>query len=225
MSTTKESIYMWSHYADNHKGVLLEFTFDEGDPKSLFFGMGNVFENSHIKSPSGFQCGPVEYQSSRVISKSSNKLNDIISKSYFIKSHNWDKENEYRFILPFAEYWEILFTSKGLKKALHNIKFEGFEQRFINENSNDKYPFKINGLSLSFLLGNNHITTLSDIWENEGDDCIFVVRVNYDKLTGIYFGCKSNISGNSYIPENFFTNSMAQYMGFTKHLLMMMSLN
>ncbi|HDL6704097.1 TPA: DUF2971 domain-containing protein [Yersinia enterocolitica] len=205
MSTTKESIYMWSHYADNHKGVSLEFTFDESDPKSLFFGMANVFENSHIASPSGFQCGSVVYQRSREVSKKINNLNDILSKSYFIKSDDWDKEYEYRFILPFAESCEILFTPEGVKKALHNIKFEGFEQRFINENSNKKYPFKINGLSLDFLLGNNHITTLSEIWGNEGDDCIFVVRVNSDKLTGIYFGCKSNINGNSYIPENFFS--------------------
>lgn len=194
MTTDKENIYMWSHYADNHKGVMIEFTFDENEPENLFLGSANVYKNSPIKQPTGFLHAPVDYKKSRRLETSNGDLENIINTLYFRKSKAWDKESEYRFILPFTETREILLTQKGLDTLLENIELDGFKERFVNNNENEKYIFKIDALSVNHLLTIKCIHILHKIWKTESTECIFVVKMNTDKLTGIYFGCRSDVN-------------------------------
>lgn len=196
MSVNKDSIYMWSHYSDNHRGVCVEFTISENEPKSLFNGGANVYQGSYIKSPTGFFSSSVSYDNSRrvIVNNESrgNLLEEAIRTIYFLKSKDWDKESEYRFILPFVEACEIFLTEKGLKEILSRIDFEGFEVIFVECIESGKYV--INGLNLTILISCGYVHVLHKIWEMEGNDCIFLVKMNIDKLTGIYFGCRSELN-------------------------------
>ncbi|WP_193588436.1 DUF2971 domain-containing protein [Yersinia hibernica] len=194
MTTDKENIYMWSHYADNHKGVMIEFTFDENEAESLFHGSANVYKNSPTKPATGFYHAPVNYKKSRRTKTSNGDIENIINTLYFRKSIDWDKESEYRFILPFTESHEVLLTQDGLDNLLKHIDFHGFKEQFIKSNDSKGHIFKIDSSGISELLKPHHLNIFHEIWKLEGSDCMFVMKMNTDRLTGIYFGCRSNIN-------------------------------
>ncbi|CCG88930.1 DUF2971 domain-containing protein [Erwinia piriflorinigrans] len=200
MSGDKSNIYMWSHYSDNHRGVMAEFTFDENDPKSLFFGNANVWQGSHIENPTGFYYGHINYKKTRPFHNFNGDLNRVIETLYFCKSEDWDKEFEYRFIIPFTEVTEILLTRKGMNE-ISEIPVAG---RLIEEipgkDDNEIYRFKVTGLSISYLLGTGQCDVLHKIWRHEGPDCLFLLKMDIGKLSGLYFGCKS--STDDYFREN-----------------------
>lgn len=81
------NILMWSHYANDHKGFLIEFKFPK---KSL--GTGKEFIN--------FLPIPVEYKESiPIVSKRDRELGETITeKVYLSKSIDWQYEKEFRIL-------------------------------------------------------------------------------------------------------------------------------
>lgn len=87
LATQKDNLLMWSHYANSHKGFVIEF-----DPKNDFF-------NTKIDSKSF--CGKL-HKVKYLEKRPSGKLADFedISLVWLTKSKEWEYENEYRMFMP-----------------------------------------------------------------------------------------------------------------------------
>lgn len=83
MSEVKDSMLMWSHYAQNHTGFCIEYEFETNDKFDIFLHQ-------------------VEYTKDRyIVSKSdiSNKKSDWIYKTTCCKSDVWSYEKEWRIVI------------------------------------------------------------------------------------------------------------------------------
>ncbi|MEJ2609114.1 MAG: DUF2971 domain-containing protein, partial [Candidatus Thiodiazotropha sp.] len=87
MASKWNSPLMWSHYADEHKGICVEYD----------------ISNAACKKPK-----PVDYEGERgialskiseyVIYSSSDALNEIEQKYFYTKANQWNYEEEWRFV-------------------------------------------------------------------------------------------------------------------------------
>ncbi|QUM85459.1 DUF2971 domain-containing protein [Moritella sp. 28] len=91
LSKYRDNILMWSHYADNHKGFVVEFSLDLNDERMVnnpeFCFGGNYVEYSHDM--------PVKVVGT-------NNFTDYY-RQFLVKSQDWKYEQEYR----------VLSTNKG----------------------------------------------------------------------------------------------------------------
>lgn len=115
-------ILMWSHYADNHKGFCVEYDLEPLKKKIEFTTGENEFYTEKGKylderNIAIIKAGlfPVEYTSNRVnipVSKLdqihfdeegqikyNNSLDELIYKTFIVKSSNWSYEKEWRIII------------------------------------------------------------------------------------------------------------------------------
>lgn len=88
-SETKSEILMWSHYADFHRGICLEYEIDNSDE--------NIFS----------LCRPVNYclhypmlNFSEFLKPDFNSTVDFIDKMVLTKSTSWKYEKEWRIVMP-----------------------------------------------------------------------------------------------------------------------------
>lgn len=77
-----QSVKMWSHYADNHKGLCIKFRLKE-----------KFFRDINEKDSSVLRIAPVEYKEQSVIDKSMKTLD-----AYFVKNKEWEEEGEVRLL-------------------------------------------------------------------------------------------------------------------------------
>jgi len=99
LTERNDHILMWSHYAGNHKGMVIGF-----DTSHDFFD-GTKSPNEHIRSAVNEHIGvlkKVRYSSRRKIK--SNDLNEY----FYLKSNDWWTEREHRYVLPISEADHIL---------------------------------------------------------------------------------------------------------------------
>lgn len=105
-TTSSDNMLMWSHYADNHKGLCLKFDITEdstGVFKTLF---------------------PVQYTNIR---ESCNYIRDSLSyirRAALTKSMVWRYENEYRAICPILSNQRFPFDIKMLKGVIFGCKID-----------------------------------------------------------------------------------------------------
>ncbi|PSU20403.1 hypothetical protein CTM97_17930 [Photobacterium phosphoreum] len=104
LSETPDNLLMWSHYAGNHKGAVIEFTIDESDPFNLF----NV---CHIPISSDATLRKVNYRKNRK-APLNNSLEDLRNHYYLTKSDEWIYEKEYRYIFPITSIRFMKSSSK-----------------------------------------------------------------------------------------------------------------
>lgn len=101
LSECHDNLLMWSHYANEHKGGVIEFTFElQGDSKTLV--QRGFFREL---ADNNYQYGLVRYRKNRtvdssMISESGYKLwETIVDQLGFIKSKDWMYEEEHRFLV------------------------------------------------------------------------------------------------------------------------------
>jgi len=83
LSAVNNDILMWSHYADSHRGVCIEFTAD-------------ACRDDHYRSFTPF---PVQYQSQfPCMNMYGYANNELVCKSVLTKSEHWAYEQEYRIL-------------------------------------------------------------------------------------------------------------------------------
>ena len=90
----KDNLLMWAHYADEHRGMVVEF-----DIHNVFF-----------KPENGSELSPVFYRKSRL-----NNCRNNLLEPYFHKSDEWAYEKEHRLILPLHGADEFLISNKRAK--------------------------------------------------------------------------------------------------------------
>lgn len=112
------STTMWSHYADNHKGICLVF-----DPF-----VKNPFTDFNSDR---FTEGTVDYDNYTPINYLKSKL-DGIKKLFLTKSNDWRHEEEFRYII-FEDYGFFSFKRDFLKGIIFGLKVKDEDiNRFMN---------------------------------------------------------------------------------------------
>tara|TARA_R110001583_G_scaffold78533_3_gene212815 strand:- start:250 stop:1092 length:843 start_codon:yes stop_codon:yes gene_type:complete len=109
-SETRDSILMWSHYADNHKGIVIEF-----DPAHKFF------DNNPATSR---KLGRVSYRKERLKSLPY-RWNEIFPESdktriYLEKADEWIYEKEYRLICDLYAVNDTLCSTEYYDEKLRH---------------------------------------------------------------------------------------------------------
>ena len=93
-SRSNENNLMWSHYADNHKGICIEYS----DDLLQYFKSSNIFLGS----------GNVQYSIHPASISISEDIVTMAKKIFFKKQSEWRYEKEFRIILNSStEYFEI----------------------------------------------------------------------------------------------------------------------
>ncbi|WP_218619101.1 DUF2971 domain-containing protein [Vibrio algicola] len=98
LTKTPDNLLMWSHYADNHKGFVIEFTLSHKDYE---MHMGNVEEKLF-----GWD---VEYSNNMPMITAGTRDFNAVKDVFLTKSLDWKYESEYR----------VLAMQKG--PGIHNI--------------------------------------------------------------------------------------------------------
>ena len=108
-STNCQSKTMWSHYADNHKGLCLIFDQTNDNP----------FLDYSLER---FTHGHVNYDNSTTINYLKSKREGII-KLFLTKSTDWKYEGEFRYIV-FEDYGFFRFREEFLKGVIFGLKVD-----------------------------------------------------------------------------------------------------
>ena len=142
LTLKSKSILMWSHYASEHRGVILEFNLN-----STFFNNGYLYKIPYSnKRPKVVSCNIIKKLASN--SATSEEFSEYC-KSIFTKASCWKYEKEVRFIKPVSElerldgtkcYYDKDFSGlikiintkeKGLRKEYCDIFVKKLEQDTI----------------------------------------------------------------------------------------------
>ncbi|EJL6601152.1 DUF2971 domain-containing protein [Vibrio cholerae] len=84
LSSRPDNILMWSHYADNHKGLLVEFTTDQNH-------IGIVTDPEFYLT-----AWPIEYTENMPVRKISVRDFEAVKEQFLCKSMDWAYEKEHR---------------------------------------------------------------------------------------------------------------------------------
>lgn len=89
------NMLMWSHYAQSHKGFLVEFKIPHPNPKAM---VHEVFNVQAVKYQNEFPKIPLDISNPLAMFDVANgaKLLDFVANQYLIKSKDWSYENEFR---------------------------------------------------------------------------------------------------------------------------------
>lgn len=161
LSEKNDDLLMWAHYADSHKGFVVEF-----DSESDFFDR-RLSENDSLRA-----LRKVIYSSKRpAITLSQPKEEDF----FLTKSDHWEYEAEWRMMIPLADATKSIDTGGGAiclfefpKDAIKSIVFGAKMPEEISRSMMDKV-FTIEGYDhLSFFQAKIHPThyglIVDEIW-------------------------------------------------------------
>lgn len=104
LSESCDSVLMWSHYANNQKGICIEYDFESIKKNPLY----------HCIFPVCYTETPIDVYNFVIEEKNSNSIETGILISILNKSKNWEYEKEWRLIL----LDESLFNNKPIKVYL-----------------------------------------------------------------------------------------------------------
>lgn len=111
-SEYKDSILMWSHYADNHRGFCIEYdfsSFDYSDYRTrLLYPV--IYTDSIFDATEYFQSG---------FEEGNTYNNFMITYAAITKSTVWDYEKEWRYVLPLGPSNDSKFLSVPKPKAIY----------------------------------------------------------------------------------------------------------
>ena len=200
LASNNSNIMMWSHYANNHTGAVVELIIDEDRPQSLFVNsaVGGNYKPSH----SDFSFGKVDYNHERGCNdiESFGDIESIKKHYYFTKAEQWKLEGEYRFITPFNWINRVLLNHNGFMKARRILKENSDGITCLNKGDpeghrvyelSSSYVFTLSGLNPGLLL---------ELWKaSNANEIMFLIRLNSGfsgHSTGgigkIFLGCQSN---------------------------------
>lgn len=111
-SEVQDNLIMWSHYAENHKGVLLKF--DVSELKKVFSKIHKVVYSNKIKQ--------INYERSP-----ENLLSKLLTK----KSTHWKSEKEIRIIAKKCGHYS--FPKSALKEIRFGLKCDNYQERDVIE--------------------------------------------------------------------------------------------
>lgn len=172
VTETPDNLLMWSHYADEHKGVVVEFIIDENDPFEMF-------NTNPIPKYSDAVFEKVNYRKLRNYPFPVNKQNlkSIRDHYYLTKSDEWIYEKEHRFIFPATALVGVIPNED------HDKRNMTYEHLGVYHDRDD--------LSLINTL---HPDNIARAWKSSRDTgAMFFVPINSNNIGRIIIGCNANL--------------------------------
>lgn len=216
LSETNNNLLMWSHYADQHKGMVIEFDvnrvlldeykdftalkFDEDLDEEII----DHAENERRKNINAGHIQKVRYNAKR---PSMQKFENILE-HFLIKSDEWIYEKEHRIILPLLTADYIIVH----EKHLDSIEFNLYDGSYLNEKPLGNSMFLINIKETLKLEGERYIREsyerpyvsekdsknafIESVYReylkelSEDPKTIFLYKIHPKSIKAIYLGCR-----------------------------------
>ncbi|HFQ5429261.1 TPA: DUF2971 domain-containing protein [Vibrio vulnificus] len=219
LSETNNNLLMWSHYADQHKGIVIEFDLEQpifDDYKSYKATKSvlddddgeyiEVVDEEETKLRESINTGKVQrvrYNSKR---PSFNNYENILE-HFLVKSEEWIYEKEHRVILPLVAAEKLIVHKKYLKKIeftlydsdeLEKVHI-GNDMYLINlkevtERDGDRFLRSLYDMSLpeEYLKYSFIESTYLEYLKEISEDpaTIFLYRVPARSIKAVYLGCR-----------------------------------
>ncbi|WP_394389754.1 DUF2971 domain-containing protein [Shewanella woodyi] len=236
LSETNNNLLMWSHYADQHRGIVVEFDashelFESYTPfpvttfdPDLDADVLDHEENNKRLAIKAGQLQRMRYNSHR---PSLNNFENILE-HFLVKSDEWIYEKEHRIILPlvtadriivhethlpdiefYAESPEVLeqeFLGNGM--YMINLKEPLLQEAYRLIRYDDDYIDR-EDLVLAFVdnIINEYLRRIS-----EDPRTIFLYRLEPTAIKSVYFGCKVDPVEKQYIFERISKNKELRHI-------------
>lgn len=111
LTTTPNNILMWSHYAKDHRGVVLGFKANSsfGEAGKVNYDKGKILLGRFLDNMSRVLIQSVMKgdNNDSLTDFAGTKTVDVLFNYFFLKKEEWSYENEYRVLLP-ANYDKII---------------------------------------------------------------------------------------------------------------------
>jgi hypothetical protein len=196
LTTSNDDILMWSHYAENHRGAVVEIYIDDEKPQSLF--INSTGPNSPPFNYQDFLFDKVSYKSVRRFEQIESEANidKIKHHYYFTKARQWKLEDEYRFITPMIWINRILFNEAGCKKAQKILGGYSSSITCLNPRDTGCKFYELNPVALEMI----SIELISKLWlQSSVNETMFFIRLNSGVLGvsnghigRIFLGCQAD---------------------------------
>lgn len=136
-----DSLLLWSHYAEQHRGVCLQFEFQR-------FNNG-VFDIERLPDGQHLLSGEVNYSKHRPVllvntDEASVVPYEMIDRSLFTKSLDWAYEEEWRFVMrnsPKVNFKR--FVKDRLKRVIFGMRCQTRKEVEISRIVTTKYPHAV----------------------------------------------------------------------------------
>ncbi|MGR5136237.1 DUF2971 domain-containing protein [Vibrio jasicida] len=167
LTESKDNLLMWSHYADSHKGIVIEFEINMSNPYDLFL----LSDDISITSNATFD--RVQYKKTRWLDEQCDTgYHDVLKHYILTKSDEWIYEKEHRFVLPFSFSSDILISKEFFERHCSHLSdlligSDDSAVKHLNLNSNEVIHEK-----MSFWINND----------------LMMLRVRPSSVTGVYIG-------------------------------------
>ncbi|MDF2415655.1 DUF2971 domain-containing protein [Aeromonas sp. 1HA1] len=178
LTETPRNILMWSHYANEHKGICIGY-------KTNFLDHHRHKIDSILPAfyrPIKVNYDNIRYDPHTDIFQSENRsqlVKKAILKTLITKGDDWIYEKEHRSIIPLSHHDYIQFNSKTNSFEFYQSQFNEIE-RINTENG---FRFK-------------NLTEVDIQMVNEENDLMFMLSINPESIASIYLGCKSDYIDN-----------------------------
>ncbi|MFM5554386.1 DUF2971 domain-containing protein [Aeromonas veronii] len=174
LTETPRNLLMWSHYANEHKGMCIGY-------KTNFLDHHKNKTDSKLPvfySPMKVNYDNIRYDPHTDIFSSENRsqlVKKAILKTLITKGDDWIYEKEHRSIVPLSHHDYIQFNNKVNSFEFYQSQFNEIE-RVPTENG---FRFKnLNEVDIQMVNGEN--------------DLMFMLSINPESIVSIYLGCKSD---------------------------------
>lgn len=176
LTETPRNLLMWSHYANQHKGICIGY-------KTSFLDKHK--NRTHETLPVYYHPVKVNYDNCRYSEHTDSLPNlnstelkkEIIIKSLTTKGNDWMYEKEHRSIIP-LEHCDHIFC-KGDKLSKDYLKTINLIEVINDKEFKFKQP------------------TAIDILDSAKDDnLIFRLNIDHEEIASIFFGCESDHENN-----------------------------
>ena len=214
LTETNNNLLMWSHYADQHKGIVIEFDmaqplFDsyKSSPNTMLDENldEEVIDQEDAKKKEAINAGVIQRVRYNSLRPDMNKFDNILE-HFLVKSEEWIYEKEHRVILPLVAADRIIVREKYLPEIEHlaysaevlNKVPSGEGMYMISlkepllEEARKLLPYDgdyvtSEDMQLSFVesIINEYLQAIS-----EDPSTVFLYKVPPKAIKSIYLGCK-----------------------------------
>ncbi len=189
LSQSYNNILMWSHYSNQHSGIVIEL-----DTSTI--GLDNQICHSGFIAQKSSLARPIYYSNDRQVQDNEKYSFDHLFDSYFIKSEYWSYEKEYRIVASLCDATEVEITTHNFKK----IEELGYEM-FFDRNPIDQNRLKIHLNKNAYITQKNHTfgdnpdkmrnNILSNAYSSLAEDpsSLFLYEIPKNAIKSIFLGC------------------------------------
>lgn len=199
LSETKSNLLMWSHYANEHRGAVIEFTFDvqfDKDSKLLQRGfLSTAFDNKYLFNRVKYRLER-EPDNDFFLTPGYGLLSELKEHLSFTKAEAWSYEKEHRFIcdLDCADV-VCIEDSEDIRKTLDSESID-----YVQSELKDNWLHLLNFTKFSsgkyFTIDLNKRlknAQLCSTFREENKSIFHFYEINPNSVTGIFLGCRTSV--------------------------------